>query len=238
MSVDTASRIIPVERRNIFVFLTVLFCMVNVVPGDIGVYVSVGLFSLYLIFFILVAVHAKNREKIPRFLAGSADDTLSRLRETPWDILTMFGCVGLIVLKWRLEGPPAIPVELLQLAEILLVALAFWLSNRNRPHAVTSRRRSPADKGQGGAKTMVMKLMGRGGKPVTAEPESDAEETRAGLDTVVYEGGGDGRIPPVISEEDDERAQKMAHWEQRQKERWDDWIHQELLRLNEDRDEG
>jgi hypothetical protein len=235
MSVDTASRIIPVERRNIFVFLTVLFCMVYVVPDMLGVYISAGLLVGYLIFFILVAVHAKNRDKIPRFLAGSADDTLTRLRETPVDILTMFGCIGLVVLKWQVSKYP----ELLHLLSIMLVAAAFWLSNRNRPQNVTTRRRSDRDKSPGGAKTLIMRLMGKGGKPEPAPaPKEEEEESYAGaLDTVVYEGGGDGSIPPVQSAEDNERAQKMALWEQRQKERWDDWIHQELLRLNEDRAE-
>lgn len=236
---NTSSRIIPVERRNIFVFLTVAFCLVNTLPRDpFYIWADVGMLAIYVAFFVLVYLHAKRKAKLPRWLAASADDMLVRLRDNRADLLTIVGCIALTVLKALV-----VQTTYVQIAALLLVTFTFWLSAR-------TRRGGPRRRGAD-TRTLVQKLFGTSKKALampTAPPpppvniadadeeEDDSDVADSGLDTVIREGGeGDSSVVDFDELSDRERAIRI--WEERQKERWSEWIEQEVMRLNEDRDD-
>lgn len=218
---SSGSKIIPVEKRDLFLTITMVFVIANVVPH---MWANLTVLALLLVFTLIVLFHNLRPQSLPGILARSADDFTERVKENPWDLLTIFGIVALTMVKdfYLQHDDHAVWRELFS---ILLILLAIRLS-RTRPYRIPSQA-GPLH----GLRVWWSRLLGH--SPYKAPASSIAA---AGPVQPVELESPPEAIPTPGTDPDKPREEDPVRdvWEERQRARWRDWIEEEVHRLDED----
>ncbi len=203
-----SSKVIPLARSNIFLYLTIIFVGVNIILPR---YVALGCHGLLVILLVLLLICYRKPENFPDWFQTLQKNFTARLAENPPEISVIFGIVLLsIVNNVFLAGEEfEIVPRSRELLSVALVVGAFLLNRRKRKY--NFGKRSVWDLFR---KDSMSRVKVR--KNVVEEPEEDQR--------------------PVSSESQVLKAdQNRKRWEQRQKQRWEEWIMEEVERLNDDK---
>ncbi len=146
----------------------------------------------------------KRRQRLPAWARNLLDPVVTRLQACPSEGLLFLGIVLLTVTSWL----PNLAPRWRELALALLLVAAYWLSRRGNLLLSGYHRRG------------LWRLRG-----LLAGFRETSEFTAP-----------DMREPPPEKEEPDQGTETASmsrqRWEEKQQQRWEDWMQEELSRLN------
>ncbi len=208
---DQSSRVVSLPRSNIFIYLTVFFVVINVILPWWGALAS---HILLIVFFVCILSCKRNPDSFPDWFVTIQKNFMTRLRENPPEILIVVGIVLLTIINNVFLGAlqKETKFELVprcrELLSVLLVLLAFVLNRRRQPYKFGRRSFWDSFKKESLSRVKVKKT-------VVEEPERER--------------------PPSSESQVLKADENRKLWEQRQKQRWEEWILEEVDRLNDDK---
>lgn len=206
---DAPQEVVAVGRSNLFLYLAVFYVAVNILLPAI---LAMLLLGALVVVLTAMLVCERQPESFPEWFRTLHKNSRQRLEENPAEIMVLLGVVLVSVLNNSLLSPDgyALQPRLRECLSVLLIIIAFLLNRRRQPYQVSRQPFWGIFKhGQHNSPIKVAADQ-TASPPHRRGPASDSQVLRADVN--------------------------RKTWEKRQQQRWENWIAEEIERLDEKRD--
>jgi hypothetical protein len=199
------SRIMPVDKPDGLLILIVVLVVLLIFCNAI---VGTIVFGLAIALLIATPWLTPRRRQLPPWLVALLDPLWERLRTFPGELVLLVLVAGLIALKWLPEEYP----RLTQLSICVVLVVSHWMSR------YISLLRGGYRHGRLGRWCRRL-LTARAEPPGVPSPSVTALLEKS-------------RLQPPDTDTTETQVMSRHNWEQRQQQRWEEWMQEELDRLD------
>ena len=205
-----SSRIITLEKSSIFLYLTLLFVFANIILPR---WVAFGFLFVLLVLLASVLLCSRRPQKFPPWFRPLSENFQNRLKENPPEIFLIFGIIFLsLCSNLLLAGPNyGFAHRAREALSVLLVAAAFVINQYRRPY----------DFGRHSIWDIFSKETAQ--VKVRREPEPDPSRPTP-----------TSPASPATQSQVLRADYNRRQWEEKQRERWESWMDEEVDRLNDE----
>ncbi|MCJ8332384.1 MAG: hypothetical protein HRT89_17410 [Lentisphaeria bacterium] len=207
------SKIISISKNNLLLYFTIIFVIANILLPPIFTVILLGIMLVYL---VTTLVYQYKPHLVPDGMLPVIRKFSERLRDHPAEISIVFGIAILAVIKnVFLDSQEYALIR--ELFSVILICVAFALTRRMHHHPFDNRPKNLLD---------YLNPLKKKEEKIVVKAPVDASSTNENFD---IDRGESSAGTTQIVEADIQRQL----WEEKQKQRWEQWMSEEVERLND-----